>query len=524
MPAFARRRRSRRSTHGHIGKPHGILSSRVQAVGPEHFGVVAVDCAKPRSKWMLTDFYGRVLVPPTVVEHHRTAFDDALALLGSAVTSHRIKDLVVAVERTGRYHLPIQRAFAAAGYETRIVHPSISRYFRETATYDNKTDDTDLEGICRSAINGFGLHDPPWDAIYRDLQFWTRWRRDLVWKISELRCQIREHLEACLPGYSKCFDDVFTSNLALFLLRHFSTPQAIVEAGLPGLTELARQAGVGVHRGTLMRILGWAPNAPAPAENASLFRRLVCDLDDDRVAKEKQVESIEQELVNHLVQIPYVRLLALPGINVVLASEFAGEAGPMHHYATARMITGRAGLYPRRYQSDEVDHTSGLAHRGNRRLRWALTMGGDTLLRCCDYFSVLGAKWADQGKDPRSIHVRVAGRYVRIAFQMVTGTNGFHHPACQGPPAVLSKLVEFQRLHGMGPDIIRTNLQRAAAQLPLPEQARERVALEARLEAARSSRGAGPRLLSAILPAVLDQLVGGATAKLIQSTASGETP
>ena len=56
-----------------IHKPLGTIHPRVQAVGPEHFGIVSVDCAKARSKWMLADFYGRVLVPPTVVEHTRRA-------------------------------------------------------------------------------------------------------------------------------------------------------------------------------------------------------------------------------------------------------------------------------------------------------------------------------------------------------------------------------------------------------------------------------------------------------------------
>ena len=42
-----------------IGKPGGQIQERVQAVGPEHFGVVAVDCAKRRSKWMLCDFFGK---------------------------------------------------------------------------------------------------------------------------------------------------------------------------------------------------------------------------------------------------------------------------------------------------------------------------------------------------------------------------------------------------------------------------------------------------------------------------------
>ena len=164
-----------------------------------------------------------------------------------------------------------------------------------------------------------------------------------------------------------------------------------------------------------------------------MHQRLLGTLDDDRI-KKQDIQAIERDLVAHLVQTPYVRLLALAGINVVLAGEFAGEAGPMVNYATARVITGRAGLYPRRYQSDEVDLAWGrLARRGNRRLRQALLLAADTLIRCNDHFRVLAAKWHDQGKDPRDVHVRVAGRFARIAFQMVTGTAGFDHPACQEP-------------------------------------------------------------------------------------------
>jgi transposase len=54
-----------------LHKANGVLHPRVQAVGPEHFGLVCFDCAKARSKWMLCDFYGKVLVEPTTVEHQR---------------------------------------------------------------------------------------------------------------------------------------------------------------------------------------------------------------------------------------------------------------------------------------------------------------------------------------------------------------------------------------------------------------------------------------------------------------------
>ena len=51
--------RSRKFKKAVLGRPQGAIQKRVQAVGPEKFGIVAVDCAKARSKWMLTDFYGK---------------------------------------------------------------------------------------------------------------------------------------------------------------------------------------------------------------------------------------------------------------------------------------------------------------------------------------------------------------------------------------------------------------------------------------------------------------------------------
>src|SRR5215472_16258340 len=74
--------KKRRPTRPHlIHKPRGVLHPRVQAVGPEHFGIVSIDCAKARSKWILADFYGRVFVPPALLEHNQTGFQAALQAL-----------------------------------------------------------------------------------------------------------------------------------------------------------------------------------------------------------------------------------------------------------------------------------------------------------------------------------------------------------------------------------------------------------------------------------------------------------
>lgn len=505
MQARHRRRPARPVSVDHLGQPRGLLSARVQAVGPEHFGIVAVDPAKRRSNWMLADFYGRVLVKPTVVAHRRDAFDDAIAQLRQVIAQTEIRDLIVAVERTGSYHRPIVRAFAAAGFETRIVHPNVSCHFRRAGSYDTKTDPIDVNaGIFRAAVNGFGLQEPPRDPLYAALQLRVRQRRDLVQKESLLRNQILEHLQANLPGYADCFDDIFNVNIGLFIPARYATPAEVAQAGLEGLTQLARLARVRVQQRTLLRILGWAQNAPTPDPDATLHQELFLTLNADRTTKLKQIRTVERQIVGLLVQTPYVRLLALAGINVVNAAELAGEAGPMAHYATARILTGRAGLYPRRYQSDQVDHAGGLARRGNRRLRQALLWSADTLIRCNDHFQVLAAKWTDQGTDPRGVRVQVAGRYSRIAFQMVTGVAEFRHPACQDSPAVLLKLIEFHDDHEMEIEVAQNNLRHAAAQLPVAESQRERADLAARAREPHVRRGRKLRRFAAIAAGVLD--------------------
>src|SRR5271165_6656667 len=114
-------------------------------------------CPKGRSKWMLTDFYGRILVPPTEVEHTQACFASMIERLRTALEQAGIRDQIVVIERTGRYHRPVQRAFAKAGFEVRIIHPLTTKQHRQPANPGNKTDDTDLAAMQRGAVNGFGL-------------------------------------------------------------------------------------------------------------------------------------------------------------------------------------------------------------------------------------------------------------------------------------------------------------------------------------------------------------------------------
>jgi transposase len=502
-----------------LPKATGKLDLRVREVGPERFGIVSVDCAKERSVWMLRDFYGRVLVELSTVEHTGPGLRAMTAALRGGVQNHELGHVVVAIERTGNYHRPVQRACRNAGFETRIVHPFASQHFREIDHPDDKTDEHDLEGIHRATVVGFGLVELPLDENYQRLRLLVRHRRDLVAKTAAVQCQIREHLQATLPGLAGLFkDDKFwNSPVAMLLVRRFASPEPIRKLGPGGMAQLLRDAGVRFQQRTIDKVLLWAEQAiPADAE-ALVHQRIACDLDDDRLAKRRVIQVLELDIAVLLADTPYVLLLAIPAINVVSAGEFAGEAGPIAHYANPSALTGRSGLYPSRYQSDKTDRKGRMVRSANRRLRAALMLIADNLITINNYFRAQAAAWKKAEVDPRLQRVRIAKRFTRLAYAMLAGRQIIPHPCCRDPHYILDKLLMFHLEHEANAAQVRNCLQAAAAQLPASAQPREAAKLMNRTDEFQQARKPALQSLSSILREVLARRLG----VTVQSAAEG---
>ena len=500
----SKRRRSRRES---VHKANGVLHPRVQKAKPERFGIVCVDVGKVKSDWILCDFYGRVLVQPTEVFHNRCGFGLAIAQLHEAISGYSIRDHVIAIERTGNYHLPVKRAFSAAGFETRIVHPFATKQFRQPADPGNKTDPNDLHAMHRAVVSGFGLVEMELDEVSQELRLLARHRRDLVQKRSAVCCQIREHLDATLPGYAALFDSLWDSSKGIHIARHFSSSDAIRAANLNGLEKSLREAKIRSHKGILQRIVTWAGNAASPDRAAEIHRRIWIALDNDRAAKTLEIQALECEIASLLVQTPYVLLLSHPGINVVSAGELAGEMGPISHYANAKAITGRAGLFPSRYQSADVDLADGKIIRcSNRRLRNILMMIADNLVGCNHHFRALNATWKRQGKDARWSRVKVACRFTRILYQIVAGRKVFKHPSQCDRDYILDKLVDFHHQHETSPEQTLLCLNTAIKQIPKAEYNSETEPLQTRYQRTKGRRRRNPQPIGNILLEVLAKL------------------
>lgn len=475
MVTSCKKRKATGTKKRFIGKPTGQVQERVQAAGPERFGIVTVDCAKRRSKWMLSNFYGKVIVEPTTVEHTAGGLRTMTQLITAACRAEGLTDTIAAVEMTGIYHKPVQRALRQAGFDTRIVHPFASHHYRRPLHGDVKTDDHDLEAIFHAAVHGYGLATLPVGEVYQSLQAVSRHRQNLVKQRARLMVQMRRLLHQTMPGFADLFEDdkLFHHSAALPVALNFSSAAAIAKAGAAGIASHLTSAKVRFQTRTIERIVAWASTAAEPSELAPLYTRQWQQLNDVRRLLATQIDAAEQEMADFLVKTPYILLLSVTGINVVSAARLAGEAGPIEHYASARAINGRAGLYPSRYQSDEVDRADGaLVRQCNRKLRGAAMLVAENLIKCHSHYRGLSELWKQRKVDPRDRRCRIANRALRMVYQLVGGRQVWRGHGVDAE-YLLVKLREFHRLHHTPPLQTIRDLNEAFAWLPKSAHAAE---------------------------------------------------
>jgi transposase len=476
-------RKRRRSSHGKGIKCRKRIDTglrqRVREVGGDKFGVLVVDSSKKNAEVWLTDFYGEPLWEESrtfpITDGHLT---EMINVVGGTCRERGLKDLVVGIEQTGRYHRPIQRALAQR-WEVKAIHPFVTKQLRQPASPGVKTDGVDLEAMSRAIISGYGDDQRELPLLYTKWQLINRAREDAVDRRRRLKQQSQERLHAFMPGYAALFEHLWETPAAVELAERYGSAKRLLATDADAISEQLKDKGLRMMRPTINRVRAWAADAPSPDPGGTLNRRIWSDSLRLLEHLDRDIMRYERALAGYLVQTPFVLLLGIPGVNVISASGYGSEVGPITHYIKPSHLNGRAGLFPSRYQSDQTDCADGPMVGGrNARLRDAVMEITMNLILHNDYFQGWSELRAQRGWSKKKLHVAIANRFNRIAFHMVAGRMLFDHPCLKKRHPVLKKVAVFSLAHGIKAQTTMSLVAKAARQLPTDAVAGELAALQ----------------------------------------------
>jgi transposase len=300
--------------------------------------------------------------------------------IASAAIKNGLEEVIVGFESTGPYMEPLVQFLRSKKVVQLVqVNPMHTKRLKElTGNSPLKTDRKDPKVIADIIELGHALTVVIPEGPAAELRRLTQGRERTIESRTRLFNQLQSLLVISFPEFMQVMKDVKTAS-AQHLLRHYPTAQNIVTLGEPALAALLRKVSRGKLREDRARALFEAANESVGVREGRSSMLLEIGLMLDTIATyDHFIDSVETEMVRHLEQIPYSRMiLSLKGIGPVTAAGLIGEVGDFTKFGTISEVLKLAGL-------DLYEVSSG-KHRG----KLSISKRGRPLIRKLLYLAAL---------------------------------------------------------------------------------------------------------------------------------------
>jgi transposase len=360
-------------------------------------------------------------VKPIAIENNGAGFWEFWERVSRAQKLHNLDSILFGYESTGPYGEPLAHFMRARGAELVQINPMHTKRFKEvTDNSPNKTDQKDPKVIADIIAMGRFLTVVIPEGPAAELRRLSQARERSTRRHTALANQIQCLLASIFPEFLQVMKGV-TSASAKYLLKHYPTPQEIAAYGLPDLTKTLSKVSRGKLKADRAQALyEAAKSSVGVSEGQASVVMEIRELLSLMEAAERFTESLEQEMVTHLADVPYSNtLLSLKGIGKVTAAGLIGEVGDFRKFHTMGEIMKLAGL-------DLFEVSSG-RHKGQRHI----SKRGRPLMRKLLYFAALNTvkkggamhQWyqsaCDRGMPRLKALVAVSRKLLSILFALV---------------------------------------------------------------------------------------------------------
>src|SRR5574344_673617 len=181
--------------------------------------ILSFDIAKGKSFYCFIDELKNIIIEPALIEHDKREFDTLLNFIKDYT------NLVVVMESTSIYHLPVENYFRSKGIDTVVMNPKLVKQFKDTLN-KSKTDKLDCFKIARCYLGTIDTLYQKDDEyfMYNPLarQYWS-----LVEGQTRLKNRYKQLIEIVFPEFNQIFDDLY-SDLALNFIHDFPHPDLFI--------------------------------------------------------------------------------------------------------------------------------------------------------------------------------------------------------------------------------------------------------------------------------------------------------
>ena len=385
--------------------------------------IVGVDVGKFHHQATILNPEGSVLGGTIRFENTAFGFKKVLTHIEKLVGTKQ-ESLMVALEATGHYWLPLYLFLLDKGYLVQVFNPYQSDALRRMSLGRAKTDTIDAELVARLARFGNQKAPPlPGEEILT-LRNLSRFRMELVFQASDVKRKVIAVLDVLFPEFEKRFSDVF-GKAALAVLHEAPTPEELVALDEQKLTELLEKASRKKLGNPTAKKLQTAARDSIGSRFATkaLVFELKMLLAQIGFLKE-QLEELTKEITT-LLETVEQRLTSIPGIGSVTAAAIIGELGDLKRFPNVASVIAYAGLDPKVSDSGMTSKQRAISKRGSKYLRTAIWQAAVRSMMFTPDLKAFYKKKRSEGKPKQVAIGAVANKLTRIIYGILRSGNEY---------------------------------------------------------------------------------------------------
>jgi transposase len=385
--------------------------------------IVGIDVGKAHHQATILNPEGTVLGGTVRFENTAIGFQRLLTHLENLVGT-KTETLLVALEATGHYWLPLYLFLLDKGYLVQVFNPYQSDALRRMSLGRAKTDTIDAELIARLARFGNEKATPlPGEEILI-LRNLSRFRMELVFQASDVKRKVIAVLDVLFPEFEKLFSDVF-GKAALAVLRESPTPEDIVALDEKKLTELLETASrkrLGNETAKKLQSVASHSIGSRFATKALVFE-LKMLLAQIGFLKEQLTELTTE--IETLLETVEQHVTSIPGIGPVTAAAIIGELGDLKRFPNVSSVIAYAGLDPKVSESGMTSKQRAISKRGSKYLRTTIWQAAVRSLIHNPDLKAFYDKKRSEGKPKQVALGAVANKLTRMIYGIMRSGNEY---------------------------------------------------------------------------------------------------